>query len=177
MKILVTGGAGFIGAAVVRRAIADGHEVVNLDALTYAACLDNVASVADNPAYTFEHADIRDRATLDRIFARHEPDAVMHLAAESHVDRSIDGPGDFIETNIIGTYNMLEAARSYCTGRGKPDSSAFMKGCGRWHCRFPSAADILDCRAARERHGRCSSSTSLSNPTCRDIVGGMRAIT
>jgi dTDP-glucose 4,6-dehydratase len=120
MKILVTGGAGFIGAAVVRRAIADGHEVVNLDALTYAACLDNVASVADNPAYTFEHADIRDRATLDRIFARHEPDAVMHLAAESHVDRSIDGPGDFIETNIIGTYNMLEAARSYCTGRRNP---------------------------------------------------------
>jgi dTDP-glucose 4,6-dehydratase len=125
MKILVTGGAGFIGSAVVRRAIADGHEVVNLDALTYAACLDNVASVSDNPAYAFEHADIRDRAALDRIFARHEPDAVMHLAAESHVDRSIDGPGDFIETNIIGTYNMLEATRSYCTGRGKPEFFRF----------------------------------------------------
>ena len=113
MKILVTGGAGFIGSAVVRLAIARGHEVVNLDALTYAACLDNVASVADAPGYAFEKADIRDRAALDRIFATHRPDAVMHLAAESHVDRSIDGPGDFIATNITGTYNMLEAARKY----------------------------------------------------------------
>ncbi|MDX5401615.1 MAG: GDP-mannose 4,6-dehydratase, partial [Rhodobacterales bacterium] len=108
MKLLVTGGAGFIGSAVVRLAVARGHQVVNLDALTYAACLENVAGVADSPSYAFEHADIRDRAALDRIFAAHRPDAVMHLAAESHVDRSIDGPGDFIETNITGTYNMLE---------------------------------------------------------------------
>ena len=125
MKLLVTGGAGFIGSAVVRLAVARGHQVVNLDALTYAACLDNVASVADSPSYAFEHADIRDRAALDRIFAAHKPDAVMHLAAESHVDRSIDGPGDFIETNITGTYNMLEAARSHWTAQGRPDSFRF----------------------------------------------------
>ena len=123
MKILVTGGAGFIGSAVVRLAVARGHEVVNVDALTYAGCLENLTSVADNPAYAFEQADIRDRAALDRIFAGHHPDAVMHLAAESHVDRSIDGPGDFIETNIIGTYNMLEAARAYWVGKDKPEGS------------------------------------------------------
>lgn len=125
MKILITGGAGFIGSAVVRLAIARGHEVVNLDALTYAACLENVASVADSPRYAFEYADIRDRGALDRIFAHHQPDAVMHLAAESHVDRSIDGPGDFIETNITGTYYMLEAARSNWVSRGKPTSFRF----------------------------------------------------
>lgn len=125
MKILITGGAGFIGSAVVRRAISDGHEVVNLDAMTYAACLDNVVSVADNPAYAFEHADIRDRTALDRIFAQHEPDAIMHLAAESHVDRSIDGPGDFIDTNIIGTYNMLEAARTYWAAQSRPKNFRF----------------------------------------------------
>ncbi|MEX5728048.1 dTDP-glucose 4,6-dehydratase [Rhodovulum iodosum] len=125
MKLLVTGGAGFIGSAVVRRAVAQGHSVVNLDALTYAACLDNVAGVADSPAYAFEHADIRDRAALDRIFADHRPDAVMHLAAESHVDRSIDGPGAFIETNVTGTYNMLEAARTHWAAAGKPESFRF----------------------------------------------------
>jgi dTDP-glucose 4,6-dehydratase len=116
MRVLVTGGAGFIGSAVVRQAIADGHEVVNLDALTYAANLANLASVADSPGYAFERADIRDRAALDRIFARHEPDAVMHLAAESHVDRSIDGPAAFIDTNVVGTYTLLEAARAYWGG-------------------------------------------------------------
>nr|WP_319248151.1 dTDP-glucose 4,6-dehydratase [uncultured Celeribacter sp.] len=125
MKLLVTGGAGFIGSAVVRLAIARGHEVVNLDALTYAACLDNVALVADSPLYAFVQADIRDRAALDRIFAEHRPDAVMHLAAESHVDRSIDGPGDFIETNITGTFNLLEAARKYWVEAGKPDGFRF----------------------------------------------------
>ena len=125
MKILVTGGAGFIGSAVVRQAVQAGHAVVNLDALTYAACLDNVASVADSPLYAFEQADIRDRAALDRIFAAHKPDVIMHLAAESHVDRSIDGPGDFIETNITGTFNMLEAARKYWIEAGKPESFRF----------------------------------------------------
>ncbi len=125
MKLLVTGGAGFIGSAVVRQAIAAGHSVVNVDALTYAACLENVASVAEHANYAFEQADIRDRAALDQVFATHQPDAVMHLAAESHVDRSIDGPGDFIETNITGTYNMLEAARKYWTDQGKPEAFRF----------------------------------------------------
>ena len=125
MRILVTGGAGFIGSAVVRHAIAEGHAVVNLDALTYAACLDNVAPVADSPAYAFEQADIRDRAALDRIFGAHGPDAVMHLAAESHVDRSIDGPGAFIDTNVTGTFTLLEAARAYWDGRGRPADFRF----------------------------------------------------
>jgi dTDP-glucose 4,6-dehydratase len=123
--ISITGGAGFIGSAVVRLAIARGHQVINVDALTYAACLDNVASVADHPNYCFEHCDIRDRAGLDRVFATHRPDIVMHLAAESHVDRSIDGPADFIETNIVGTFHMLEAARTYWIGAGKPDTFRF----------------------------------------------------
>lgn len=125
MKLIVTGGAGFIGSAVVRQAVRDGHQVVNLDALTYAACLENVAPVSNSPNYSFEHVDIRNRTDLDRVFDTHQPDAVMHLAAESHVDRSIDGPGDFIETNITGTYNMLEAARAYWVGKGKPDSFRF----------------------------------------------------
>ncbi|MFG6577509.1 dTDP-glucose 4,6-dehydratase [Sulfitobacter sp. 1A15333] len=125
MKLLVTGGAGFIGSAVVRLAIARKIEVVNLDALTYAACLDNLAPVADSPLYHFEKADIRDRAALDGIFAKHAPGAVMHLAAESHVDRSIDGPGAFIDTNITGTYTLLEAARAHWQGRGCPEAFRF----------------------------------------------------
>lgn len=125
MKILVTGGAGFIGSAVVRLAVAQGHAVVNLDALTYAACLANVASVADDPLYRFVQADICDRAALDGILADHQPDAIMHLAAESHVDRSIDGPGAFITTNVTGTYTLLEAARAYWEGRGKPENFRF----------------------------------------------------
>jgi len=125
MKLLVTGGAGFIGSAVVRLAIARGHEVVNLDALTYAACLENVASVADHPNYCFEQVDIRDRPALDKVFASHKPDAVMHLAAESHVDRSIDGPADFVETNITGTFHLLEAARAYWVSQGSPETFRF----------------------------------------------------
>ncbi len=125
MKLLITGGAGFIGSAVVRQAVERGHEVVNLDALTYASCLDNVATVSSSPLYAFEQADIRDRAALERVFADHQPDAVMHLAAESHVDRSIDGPEDFIETNIKGAYNMLEAARAYWQARERFDEFRF----------------------------------------------------
>ena len=125
MKLIVTGGAGFIGSAVVRQAVRDGYDVVNLDALTYAACLENVAPVSNSPNYSFEEVDIRNRAELDRVFRTHKPDAVMHLAAESHVDRSIDGPGDFIETNITGTYNMLEAARAYWIEQGKPEAFRF----------------------------------------------------
>ena len=125
MKLLVTGGAGFIGSAVVRLAVTRGHEVVNLDAMTYAANAENVASVAGSNLYSFEQADIRDRAALDRIFATHRPDAVMHLAAESHVDRSIDGPADFIETNITGTFNLLEAARAHWMRARNPQSFRF----------------------------------------------------
>ena len=125
MKILVTGGAGFIGSAVVRLAIARGASVVNVDAVTYAACLNNVANVANHPNYAFEQVDIRDREALANVFAKHTPDAVMHLAAESHVDRSIDAPADFIETNITGTFNMLEAARSYWQAQGRPVTFRF----------------------------------------------------
>lgn len=125
MKLLITGGAGFIGSAVVRQALGAGHQVVNLDALTYAACLDNVASVSDSPLYAFEHADIRDPDALARIFDQHKPDAVMHLAAESHVDRSIDGPAAFIETNVNGTYQLLEAARAYWLAQDKPTDFRF----------------------------------------------------
>ena len=125
MKLLVTGGAGFIGSAVVRQAVRDGHEVVNVDKLTYAACLDNVASVSNAPGYSFVQADICDRAAMDAALSEHQPDAIMHLAAESHVDRSIDGPGDFIHTNITGTYTLLEAARAYWEANDRPDGFRF----------------------------------------------------
>jgi dTDP-glucose 4,6-dehydratase len=125
VKILVTGGSGFIGSAVVRLAINRGHTVVNLDAFTYAACFNNIPVASDNTNYFLEHKDIRNRSDLDIIFRKHKPDAVMHLAAESHVDRSIDDPSDFIETNITGTFNLLEAARSYWQAIGKPESFRF----------------------------------------------------
>ncbi|MBB1400988.1 dTDP-glucose 4,6-dehydratase [Pseudoalteromonas sp. SG45-1] len=114
MKILITGGAGFIGSAVIRHIIESTNDsVVNLDKLTYAGNLESLKSVDKNARYTFEQVDICKRIELDRVFATHKPDAVMHLAAESHVDRSITGPSDFIQTNIVGTYNLLEAAREY----------------------------------------------------------------
>ncbi|MBY6192884.1 dTDP-glucose 4,6-dehydratase [Marinobacter hydrocarbonoclasticus] len=114
MKLLVTGGAGFIGSAVIRYIINNtSDEVVNLDKLTYAGNLESLARVSDNERYSFEQVDICNRAELDRVLAQHQPDAIMHLAAESHVDRSIDGPAEFIETNIVGTYTLLEATRQY----------------------------------------------------------------
>jgi dTDP-glucose 4,6-dehydratase len=113
MKLIVTGGAGFIGSAVVRRAVGEGRQVVNLDALTYSASLDNVASVSTSPGYAFEHADICDATAVASAFERHQPDAIMHLAAESHNDRAIDGPIDFVRTNVLGTAVLLEAARLY----------------------------------------------------------------
>ncbi|BEH97356.1 dTDP-glucose 4,6-dehydratase [Edwardsiella ictaluri] len=113
-RILVTGGAGFIGSAVVRHIIMDTTDsVVVVDKLTYAGNLASLAPVADSDRYAFERADIGDRAAMDRILAQYRPDAIMHLAAESHVDRSIDGPADFIQTNIVGTYTLLEATRGY----------------------------------------------------------------
>lgn len=114
MKLLITGGAGFIGSAVVRHIIQNTQDtVLNVDKLTYAGNLESLVSVENNERYTFSQADICDRKTLDQLFADFQPDAVMHLAAESHVDRSISGPADFIETNIIGTYQLLEATRQY----------------------------------------------------------------
>lgn len=125
MTLLVTGGAGFIGSAVVRLAVNQGQRVVNLDALTYAACLENLAEVAEDPLYTFEKADIRDAEAIAAVFKKHRPTAVMHLAAESHVDRSIDGPGVFIETNVTGTYNMLQTARVHWERLGRPADFRF----------------------------------------------------
>ena len=124
-RLLVTGGAGFIGSAVVRQAVGSGYSVINLDSLTYAGNLKNVEEVADSPLYTFEHADICDREALERVFAVHKPDAVMHLAAESHVDRSISGPSAFMETNVNGTYQLLEAALGYWNSNGQPESFRF----------------------------------------------------
>ncbi len=113
MKIIVTGGAGFIGSAVIRQAIKDGHSVINVDCLTYAANLESLKSVSDSPNYAFEKLDINDGPAMMSLFDRHQPDAIMHLAAESHVDRSIDSPGEFIQTNVIGTFNLLHGARVY----------------------------------------------------------------
>lgn len=115
MKIIVTGGADFIGAAVIRQYINDTeHEVVNLDALTYAGNLESLKDVSSDSRYFFEQVDIRDISALEKVFSRPQPDAIMHLAAESHVDRSIDGPADFILTNIVSTYNLLDVAKKYC---------------------------------------------------------------
>ena len=117
MKILVTGGAGFIGSALIRHIIQNSsQEVVNVDSLTYAGNLDSLKNIEKDPRYSFEHADICDEEKIKHIFEQHRPDAVMHLAAESHVDRSIDGPDQFIQTNIIGTYTLLDVSRQYwCT--------------------------------------------------------------
>lgn len=125
MKLLVTGGSGFIGSAVIRQAISRGLQIVNVDCLTYAACEENLETIASAPGYAFERVDICDRAALDRVFMTHQPDVVMHLAAESHVDRSIDGPGDFIQTNIMGTYHLLESARSYWEQANRPTGFRF----------------------------------------------------
>ena len=114
MKILLTGGAGFIGSAVIRHLIRHTSDsVINVDKLTYAGNLESLAEVSDSPRYAFEQVDICDEAQMSRVLAQHQPDAVMHLAAESHVDRSIDGPAAFIQTNIVGTYVLLEATRQY----------------------------------------------------------------
>nr|WP_163503662.1 dTDP-glucose 4,6-dehydratase [Halomonas socia] len=126
MKLLITGGAGFIGSAVIRHVINDtDDQVVNVDKLTYAGNLESLQSVADNPRYAFEQLDVCDQPALADVFKRHQPDAVMHLAAESHVDRSIDGPAAFIETNIVGTYTLLEVARHYWQGLDEGRRASF----------------------------------------------------
>jgi dTDP-glucose 4,6-dehydratase len=126
MRILVTGGAGFIGSAVVRRGLAEaGHDIVTLDKLTYAAHPDNLAEVADHPRHTLLQGDIADARLVAAAFATHRPEAVLHLAAESHVDRSIDGPAAFVETNIVGTYTLLDAARAYWEGLDAAGRAAF----------------------------------------------------
>ncbi len=126
VKILVTGGAGFIGSAVIRHILANTDDaVVNVDKLTYAGNLDSLMGSERTPRYAFEHVDICDRAQMDRVFAEHRPDLVMHLAAESHVDRSITGPAAFVETNVIGTYTLLEAARQYWSQLDAEPQAAF----------------------------------------------------
>jgi dTDP-glucose 4,6-dehydratase len=126
MKILVTGGAGFIGSAVIRYVIRNTSDrIVNVDKLTYAGNLDNLRDVDRSDRYAFEQVDICDRTEIDRVLEEHRPDAIMHLAAESHVDRSIDGPAAFIETNIIGTYTLLEASRTYWQGLAGQRKQAF----------------------------------------------------
>ena len=121
MKILITGGAGFIGSAVIRHIIANTPDsVVNLDKLTYAGNLESLAEFSASERYSFEQVDICNQVELERVFLEHQPDAVMHLAAESHVDRSIDGPAAFIQTNIVGTCTLLEVSRQYWQRQDAP---------------------------------------------------------
>ncbi len=124
--ILITGGAGFIGSALIRYLLAESdYKIINVDKLTYAGNLQSLAEVADNPRYHFSQTDICDAPGLQRLFAEFQPDAVMHLAAESHVDRSIDGPADFVQTNLVGTYTLLEAARQYWQSLQSDQKAAF----------------------------------------------------
>jgi dTDP-glucose 4,6-dehydratase len=125
MRILITGGAGFIGSAVVKLALARGHDVLNVDCLTYAANLESLKTIASDENYRFLKADICDAEAMTAALSEFRPNAIMHLAAESHVDRSIDGPGTFIQTNVIGTFTLLQAARQYWEGLSGPERDSF----------------------------------------------------
>ena len=130
MKILVTGGSGFIGSNLVRLLVEEkGESVINLDKLTYAGNAESLADLEGNPNYTFEQVDLCDATALSAVFTKHQPDAVMHLAAESHVDRSIDGPGEFIQTNIVGTFNLLQASLAYWRSLPEGGTSICPSGC------------------------------------------------
>lgn len=126
MRLIVTGGAGFIGSAVVRLAVREGHDVLNIDALSYASSLANIAEVAGSTRHRFAHADIRDAEAMRALFRDYRPDGVIHLAAETHVDRSIDAPRVFVETNVVGTLNLLEAARAFWLDAGSPARFRFL---------------------------------------------------
>jgi dTDP-glucose 4,6-dehydratase len=165
MKVLVTGGAGFIGSAVVRMLISETqHSVINVDKLTYAGNLDSLVSIETSPNYVFVQADICDREALTEIFHSHKPDMVMHLAAESHVDRSIDDPGDFIQTNIIGTYSILEVARSYWLQLDELKKSAF-----RFH--HVSTDEVFGDLESEEDFFRENSSYAPSSPYSASKAG------
>ena len=158
-KILVTGGSGFIGSNLVRLLVEEkGESVINLDKLTYAGNAESLADLEGNPNYTFEQVDLCDAAALNAVFAKHQPDAVMHLAAESHVDRSIDGPGEFIQTNIVGTFNLLQAALAYW--KGLPSASE-LSGSGQ------AAVESLSRANGVDSEGSATDTTSqpLNHPT------------
>ena len=163
MKILVTGGSGFIGSNLVRLLVEEkGESVINLDKLSYAGNAESLADLEGNPNYTFEHVDLCDAAALSAVFTKHRPDAVMHLAAESHVDRSIDGPGEFIQTNIVGTFNLLQAALAYW--KGLPSASE-LSGSGQAAVESLSGHDNTDSNSSTPPPNHSTRALGAHHPT------------